>query len=145
MTTTARRTPERERRRKQVQDRKARVDADRLRRDELETEFAIDFDVGCDARDAALRAVAAAELAMGKVVDQLMGGELRVSYARLAKVLDQPVDELRRLRQLASTAAEAAAPEHDRGADRDDGPAPDVSGATENDPARHERASAPVA
>jgi len=119
------------------------VDADRLRLDGLETELAIDFDVGSEAREAALQAVADAELAMGKVVDHLMGGELRVSYARLVKVLGHPVDELRRLRQLAS-AAEVAVPEQGSGTPRDADTAPKNPGETVNGSAHDERAAARV-
>ena len=54
-------------------------------------------------------AVVTAEVAMGRVVDRMIG-ELRIRYPRAAQLLEMPEDELRRLRQLAAESASLTEP-----------------------------------
>jgi hypothetical protein len=82
-------------------ERQRKLNEDRRRRDEEEIDLAADFALHADNLAAAREAVHAAELAMGRLVDTLIG-EWRVRYPRAAQLLDQPEDELRRLRQLAA-------------------------------------------
>lgn len=84
--------------------RQQRLNEERRRRDELEIELAADFTLANEECVAAREAVAAAELAMGRLVERMIG-ELRVRYPRAAELLEVPEDELRRLRQLAADAA----------------------------------------
>ena len=100
MTATTTRIRAREVARRTVQERKHALDAELRRRDQAETDLATDFEVGCEAREAARRAEIAAEVDLGTIIDKLVG-ELQITYTRLSKLLDQPVEELRRLRQLA--------------------------------------------
>lgn len=84
--------------------RQQRLNEERRRRDELEIELAADFALADEECAAAREAVAAAELAMGHLVERMIG-ELRVRYPRAAELLEMPEDELRRLRQLAADSA----------------------------------------
>lgn len=79
--------------------RQQKLNEERRRRDEDEIELAADFALHADECAAARDALYAAELAMGRLVDTLIG-EWRVRYPRAAQLLDKPEDELRRLRQL---------------------------------------------
>ncbi|WP_431904534.1 hypothetical protein [Amycolatopsis thermoflava] len=90
--------------RRQTLQRKVELDAERRRRDELEVEFATDFQVALVDRAAARDAERAAEVAMGGAVDRLIG-QLRLSYDRVAELCQAEVKELQRLRQLAAETA----------------------------------------
>lgn len=81
--------------------RQQKLNEERRRRDEQEIELAADYDLRRDDWETARAAVHAAELAMGGVVDALIG-DLRIRYPRAAQLLDTPEDELKRLRQLAT-------------------------------------------
>ncbi|MGW4591956.1 hypothetical protein ACWEKJ_31950 [Amycolatopsis thermoflava] len=113
--------------RRQTLQRKVELDAERRRRDELEVEFATDFQVALADRAAAQEAERGAEVAMGGAVDRLIG-QLRLSYDRVAELCQVEVKELQRLRHLA---AEAARPVVGRPAT----PAPLVSPGVEGAPA----------
>lgn len=89
--------------------RQQRLNEERRRRDAQEVDVAADFAVALEEYSAARDAVAAAELAMGRLVDVLIG-ELRVRYQRAAQLLDVPEDELRRLRQLSCEPAQIRSP-----------------------------------
>lgn len=80
-------------------ERQQKLNEDRRRRDEEEIDLAADFALHAGDCAAARDAVYAAELAMGRLVDTLIG-DWRVRYPRAAQLLDKPEDELRRLRQL---------------------------------------------
>lgn len=80
------------------------LNEERRRRDELEIELAADFALANEECAAAREAIAAAELAMGLLVERMIG-ELRVRYPRAAQLLAVPEDELRRLRQLTADSA----------------------------------------
>jgi hypothetical protein len=82
-------------------ERQQELNAERRRRDERELELAAEFAVLSEDCDAARAALTAAEVAMGRVVDGLIG-ELRVRYPRAAQLLQVPEEELRRLRLLSS-------------------------------------------
>ncbi|OLF13486.1 hypothetical protein [Actinophytocola xanthii] len=90
-------------------ERQRKLNEERRRRDEAEVELAADFAVWNEECAAARDAVVTAEVAMGRVVDRLIG-ELRVRYPRAAQLLEMPEDELRRLRQLAAESASRAEP-----------------------------------
>jgi len=115
MTTTTTRIKAREAARRIIQERKHALDAEKRRRDQAETDLAVDFHVQSEAREAARRAENAAEVDMGNVIDKLLG-ELQITYSRAAKLLGQPVDELRRLRQLAGRTAGEHTSHLDQGA-----------------------------
>lgn len=91
--------------RRNALERQQQLNEERRRRDELEIELAADFALSYEEYRAAQEAVAAAELVMGRVIDRMVG-ELRVRYQRAAQLLEVPEDELRRLRQLATDAAQ---------------------------------------
>jgi hypothetical protein len=91
--------------RRNALERQQQLNEERRRRDELEIELAADFALSYEESRAAQEAVAAAELAMGRLIDRMVG-ELRVRYQRAAQLLEVPEDELRRLRQLATDAAQ---------------------------------------
>lgn len=97
--------------------RQQKLNAERARRDEQELDLAADFAVLSGEADVARAAVNAAELALGRVVDSLIGG-LRIRYERAAVLLDTAEDELRRLRQLATDAAGEPTPAATRPAGR---------------------------
>lgn len=78
-----------------------KLNEERERRDAQELDLATAFALGTDEVIAARAAVRAAELALGQIVDTLIG-ELRIRYDRAAHLLDTPEDELRRLRQVAT-------------------------------------------
>lgn len=83
--------------------RKVELDAERRRKDELEVEYATDFQVALADRAAAREAERVAEVAMGRAVDRLIG-QLRLPYDRVAELCRSEVKELQRLRQLAGEA-----------------------------------------
>jgi hypothetical protein len=87
--------------RRDALERQRKLNAERRRRDEAEVDLAADFAVWHEECAAARDAVRAAESAMGRVVDRMIG-ELRVRYPRAAQLLEVTEDELRRLRQLAA-------------------------------------------
>lgn len=89
--------------------RQQKLNEERARRDEKELDLAADFAVHSEEAEAARASVRAAELALGKVVDSLIGG-LRIRYERAAVLLDTAEDELRRLRQLATDVTAAPTP-----------------------------------
>jgi hypothetical protein len=97
--------------------RQQKLNAERARRDEQELDLAADFAVASGEADVARAAVRAAELALGRVVDSLIGG-LRIRYERAAVLLDTAEDELRRLRQIATDATGEPTPPATRPAGR---------------------------
>jgi hypothetical protein len=92
------------------------LNEERRRRDEAEVELAADFAVWNEECAAARDAVRVAELAMGRLIDRMIG-ELRIRYPRAAQLLEMPEDELRRLRQLTADPTSTA---KDPGANRGD-------------------------
>lgn len=87
--------------RRQALERQRKLNEERRRLDEAEVDLAADFAVRREECVSARDAMHAAELAMGRVVDRMIG-ELRIRYPRAAQLLEIPEDELRRLRQLAT-------------------------------------------
>lgn len=87
--------------RRQALERQRKLNEERRRLDEAEADLAADFAVQQEECVVARDAMRAAELAMGRVVDRMIG-ELRIRYPRAAQLLEMPEDELRRLRQLAT-------------------------------------------
>jgi hypothetical protein len=87
--------------RRRAVERQRQLNEERRQRDELELELAADFALSHEEYLAAKDAVHAAEVAMGRLVDRMIG-ELRLRYPRAAQLLEIPEDELRRLRQVAA-------------------------------------------
>jgi hypothetical protein len=101
MTATSTQVRRRSAARRTVLARQEKLNAERRRRDDQELDLAADYAVLSEECDAARAAVHAAELALGRLVDTLIG-ELRIRYDRAAQLLDTPEDELKRLRQAAT-------------------------------------------
>jgi hypothetical protein len=89
--------------------RQQKLNEERQRRDEQELDLAADFAVFSEECETARAAVRAAELALGRIVDTLIGG-LRIRYERAAQLLDTTEDELKRLRQVATGGTDESAP-----------------------------------
>lgn len=104
-------------------ERQQKLNEERRRRDEEEIDLAADFALHADECAAARDAVYAAELAMGRLVDTLIG-EWRVRYPRAAQLLDKPEDELRRLRQLVADSLQDKESRSGRGGSRSNERAP---------------------
>jgi hypothetical protein len=85
--------------RRRAVERQRQLNEERRQRDELELELAADFALSHEECVTAKESVQAAEVAMGRLVDRMIG-ELRLRYPRAAQLLEIPEDELRRLRQL---------------------------------------------
>lgn len=108
MTRTTTRVKGRDAARKRVLEKKDKLDAERRRREEQETDLAADFFLGCDDRERALAAVQAAEVKMGRVIEEMVGS-LRLPYSRLVDLFELPETELKRMRQLAEAESSPAA------------------------------------
>jgi hypothetical protein len=109
MTATSTQVRQRSAARRTVLARQQKLNEERQRRDEQELDLAAEFAVLSEECAAARAAVHAAELALGRVVDTLIGG-LRIRYDRAAQLLDTAEDELKRLRQVAADATGNPAP-----------------------------------
>lgn len=95
--------------RRDALERQRKLNEERRRRDEAEVDLAAEFAVWNQECAVARDAVVTAEVAMGRVVDRMIG-ELRIRYPRAAQLLEMPEDELRRLRQLAAEPASLIKP-----------------------------------
>jgi hypothetical protein len=122
--------------------RQRHLNEQRRLRDEAEIDLTADFALLAQESAAAREAASAAELAMGRVVDRMIG-ELKVRYPRAAQMLEMPEEELRRLRQL-TTGSQATTPGV-RGRRSSDADSVEHSGPVRGRPVRSRRDSAPPA
>ncbi|WP_236788134.1 hypothetical protein [Amycolatopsis sp. GM8] len=90
----------REQARKRALALKREVDAAREHRDQLEADLIAEFLLRFDEQNELKADLQQVRTEMGRVVDRMVGGELRLSYSRVERLLRTKEADLKQLRQL---------------------------------------------